>query len=53
MAKFPEANARLFQDMFVCKKCKTKFRAQRMKVLQEKVSCRSCKSRALRVVRMK
>lgn len=53
MAKFAEANARLYQNIFVCKDCKTKFRAQQMKVLQGKVSCRKCKSRSIRVVRKK
>ena len=53
MAKFPEANARLFRNIFVCKDCKTKFRAQHMKVLQFKVRCRGCKGKALRPVRMK
>jgi len=53
MAKFPEANTRLFKNMFVCKDCKTKFRAQQMKVLQGKISCRKCKSRSLRVVKSK
>jgi ribosomal protein L40E len=53
MAKFAEAHKRLFQNIFVCKDCKTKFRAQQMKVLAGKVSCRSCKSKALRTVRLK
>lgn len=53
MAKFPEANARLHQNVFVCKDCKSKIRAQQMKVLQGKVSCRKCKSKALRTVRKK
>lgn len=53
MAKFAEANARLYQNIFVCKDCKTKFRAQQMKVLQGKVSCRGCKSKSIRTVRKK
>ncbi|MGE0793028.1 MAG: 50S ribosomal protein L40e [Candidatus Woesearchaeota archaeon] len=53
MAKFPEANARLFKNIFICKKCKSRIRAPQMKVLQGKISCRKCASRALRVVRMK
>lgn len=53
MAKFPEANARLYQNIFVCKDCKSKVRAQQMKVLQGKIACRKCKSKSLRVVRKK
>ena len=53
MAKFPEAKARLFNNMFVCKDCKTKVRAQQMKVLQGKVSCRSCGSKSLRSIKTK
>jgi len=53
MAKFAEADARLYKNVFVCKNCKTKFRAQQMKVLSGKIQCRKCKSKALRVVRKK
>ena len=53
MVKFPEANARLHKDMFVCRKCKRKMRTNNMKVLQGKISCRKCGSKALRVVRKK
>ena len=53
MAKFPEAHMRLFKNIFVCKRCKSRLRANQMKVIQGKVSCRKCSSRALRTVRMK
>ena len=53
MAKFAEAHARLFNNIYVCKRCKTRQRFQRMKVLQGKVSCRKCASKAVRTVRMK
>lgn len=53
MAKFPEAMARQFKNMFVCKRCKTKIRASSSKVLAGYVKCRRCKSRALRPVRKK
>jgi len=53
MAKFAEANTRLFKNIFVCKNCKTKTRAPNMKVLQGKVKCRRCASKALRTVRKK
>jgi len=53
MAKFKEAEARMFRNIYVCKKCKTKVRANPMKVLAGKVSCRRCKSKALRAIRKK
>ncbi len=53
MAKFPEAEARLYKNIFVCKDCKSKIRAPQMKVLQGKISCRKCKSKSLRTVRKK
>ncbi len=53
MAKFPEADTRLFKNIFVCKKCKTKIRAPNLKVLAGKVSCRRCNSKALRPKRKK
>jgi len=53
MAKIPEADARLFRNIFVCKKCKTKIRASSMKVTQGKIRCRKCSSRALRPIRKK
>jgi len=53
MVKFPEADARKFHNMFVCKVCKTKRRAPNMKVIKGKISCRKCGSKALRPVRKK
>jgi ribosomal protein L40E len=53
MAKIPEADARLFKNVFICRKCKSKIRAPNMKVLAGKISCRNCKSKALRVVKKK
>ena len=51
--KFPEAEARLFKNVFVCRKCKSKVRAPMIKVLAKKVSCRRCGSKALKPVRKK
>ncbi len=51
--KVPEAEARLFQNIFVCKECKSKLRTTSMKVLSGKVKCRKCNSRHLRPVRRK
>ena len=53
MAKFEEAHARLFNNIFICKKCKSKIRAPTLKVLAGKVSCRKCSSKALRIKRKK
>jgi ribosomal protein L40E len=50
MAKkiFPEAVARLYSRVFVCRVCKTKIRADPAKVRAGKVKCRKCGSRDLR-----
>lgn len=53
MAKFEEANKRLFQNIFVCRKCKSKIRANNMSVIQGKVSCRKCGAKTLRTKRKK
>ena len=48
MAKFPEAQARLFKNRFVCRKCKTVIRTSNMFILQGKVRCKKCHGKALR-----
>ena len=53
MVKFPEAEARLFKNMFVCRRCKKKIRASNALVIAGDVLCRSCKGKALRPVRKK
>jgi len=53
MARIPEAEERLFRNIFVCRKCKSKIRASPMKVSQGKVKCRKCGSKALKPVRRK
>ncbi len=53
MAKFQEAELRLFKNVFVCKKCKSKIKAPNMKVIAGKISCRKCGSKQLRPVRKK
>ncbi len=45
---FPEALARLFLRVYVCRVCKSKIRADSAKVKEAKVKCRKCGSRALR-----
>ena len=53
MAKIPEAQARLYKNVFVCKRCKTKLRASNLKILQGKIKCHNCGSKAFRAVRKK
>ena len=53
MAKIPEAQARLYKNVFICKKCKSKVRSPTIKILQEKVKCRSCGGKSFRAVRKK
>ncbi len=49
MAKFKEAEARLFKNVYVCKRCKATIRADPDKVKAGKVKCRKCGSKALRL----
>ena len=53
MAKIPEAQERLFKNVFVCKSCKAKIRADPQKVLKGKVKCRKCKKKAFRPLKKK
>jgi len=53
MVKFPEAEARKFKNIFVCRRCKSKIRAPNVKIIQEKVICRKCDSKDFRAVRKK
>ena len=53
MAKFAEAEARLFKNIFICRKCKSKIRASNQLVMAGDVLCRKCKGKALRPVRKK
>lgn len=51
--KFDEAVGRLFRGVFVCKKCKSKMRAEIRKILQKKIKCRKCGARVFRPVKSK
>ena len=53
MAKIHEAHARLYKNVFVCKKCKTKIRSMNIKILQGKIKCRRCNGKDFRAVRKK
>ena len=48
MAIKEEAKKRLFDNIFICGKCKAKIRADGFKVRAGKIKCRKCGSRALR-----
>lgn len=51
--KLPAAQARLYHNMFVCKKCKAKIRAEPRKILEGKIRCRKCLKKAFRPVKKK
>ena len=51
--KLPVTQARLFKNIFVCKNCKTKIRADARKILENKVRCRKCSKKAFRPIRKK
>ncbi len=53
MAKIPEAQNRIFKNIFDCKKCQTKVRSDPQKILKGKVKCRKCKKNAFRPLRKK
>lgn len=48
MAKFKEATARLFTNVFVCRVCKAKMKANPQKVKLGKIKCRNCFAKQLR-----
>jgi len=51
--KLPVTQARLFKNIFVCKDCKTKMRADPRKILEGKIRCRKCLGKAFRPIRKK
>lgn len=53
MATFDEARKRMFENVFVCKDCKSKIKAPSIKVSEGKIKCRKCGSRNLRPKRKK
>ena len=53
MAKIPEANKRMFGNIFICKNCGSRVRSEPRKIIEGKVRCRKCQKRAFRVVRKK
>ncbi len=53
MVRFPEATARLFRNVFVCKKCKSKIKADNRKILDKKITCRKCQGKNFRMIKSK
>lgn len=51
MVRFPEATKRIFGNVFVCRKCKSRRRADNVKVIKKEVVCKKCGSTALRPVK--
>ncbi len=51
--KLPAAQARLYHNMFVCKHCKAKLRADPKKIIEGKIRCRKCLKKVFRPVRKK
>lgn len=53
MGIFPEAAKRLLDNIFVCKRCKSKVRTTNLRVIKGETRCRKCQSKALRPMRKK
>jgi len=53
MARIPEATNRLFKNVFVCKNCQSKIRADSQKIMRGRVKCRKCGKKAFRPIKRK
>ena len=53
MAKILEAQNRLFKNVFVCKNCQSKIKADPQKILRGKIKCRKCNKKAFRTLKKK
>ncbi len=53
MAKFAEAEARIFKDKFVGSRCKYVMRASGRKVIEGKIKCRRCECKKFKSKRKK
>ena len=53
MVKFPEAEARLFKNKFVCRKCRSVVRAPSRKIAEGTIKCRKCGSHVFKPKRRK
>lgn len=46
--KIPEAEVRLFNRVFICRKCKSKVRASASRIKEKLIVCPKCQSRNFR-----
>ena len=53
MVKIAEAQRKLFEGVFVCRRCKSKIRTQNTRIMDKSVKCRKCGSKDLRAKKMK
>jgi len=51
MAKVQAAQNRLYKNVFVCKNCATKIKADPRKIIEGKVKCRTCQKKAFRAIK--
>ena len=51
--KIPATHARLFKNVFVCKDCGQKMRAEPLKIINKQVKCRRCGKYVFRAVKTK
>jgi hypothetical protein len=51
--KIAVAQKRLFGNLFICKYCSSKIKADPKKIKEGKVRCRKCKKRNFRTMRKK
>ena len=51
MVKFPEAQKRLFGNVYVCRNCKSKMRSNPQKINLGKQKCRKCGKKAFRPIK--
>lgn len=51
--KIPAAMTRMFKNVFVCKDCSSKIRADARKIAEGKVRCRKCRGKAFRPISRK
>jgi len=51
--KLHAAQTRLFKNVFVCKNCSSKIRAEARKIIEGRVKCRSCGKSAFKPKRKK
>jgi len=51
--KIRAAQNRMFKNVFICKECSSKIRADPKKILEGKVKCRKCGKKRFRQIRKK